>query len=196
MALGFAKSTGGESFLPSFRFNAVSGDAVIAGSTKSSDGVTWEKFENEVSFPVKFIFDFENLEVGWLHFAASGPSFALVKLGERMPEKPSLEHKQGFRINLYNKDAGLVTFANSSKTIAEVMDTLHDSYLRDAKANAGKVPVVEIKGVKKISIKTKEGAKNYKQPEWSIVNWVSRPEAMTPEKVEEAKIFPTSDDDF
>lgn len=196
MALGFAKSTGGESFLPSFRFNAVSGDAVVAGSTKSPDGITWEKFENEISFPVKFIFDFENLEVGWLHFAATGPSFAVVKLGERMPEKPSIDHKQGFRINLYNKETGLVTFANSSKTVAEPMDLLHDAYLRDVKANTGKVPVVEIKGVKKISVKTKEGSKNYKQPDWSIVSWVARPEAMTPEKFEEAKIVASDPDDF
>ena len=194
MALGFTKTTG-DSFLPSFRFNAVSGDAVVAGSAKASDGVTWEKFENEINFPVKFIFDFEDLEVGWMHFSATGPSFVLAKLGERIPEKPSLEHKQGFRIHLYNKEHGLMTFANSSKTIAEVMDTLHDAYLRDAKANAGKVPVVEIKGVKKVSVKTREGSKNYKQPDWSIVSWVARPEAMDVKKIEEAKSV-VADDDF
>lgn len=193
MALGFTKTTG-DSFLPSFRFNAVSGDAVIAGSEKAADGVSWDKFETPITFPVKFIFDFENLEVGWLHFAATGPSFALVKLGERMPEKPSLDHKQGFRVHLYNKEHGLMTFANSSKTIAEVMDVLHDSYLRDAKANPGKVPVVEIKGVKKVSIKTKEGNKNYKQPDWSIVSWVARPEVMNEKKIDEAKIIADADD--
>ena len=195
MALGFAKTTG-DSFLPSFRFNAVSGDAVVAGSTKDADGSTWNKFENEITFPVKFIFDFENLEVGWLHFAATGPSFALVKLGERMPEKPSLDHKQGFRIHMYNKEHGLVTFANSSKTVAEPMDALHDAYLQGIKDNTGKVPVVEIKGVKKVSIKTKEGAKNYKHPDWSIVGWVARPEAMDTKKIEEAKAPAVSDEDF
>ena len=46
MALGFAK-TSGDSFLPSFRFNAVSGDAVIVGSTKNADGVSYDKFEND-----------------------------------------------------------------------------------------------------------------------------------------------------
>jgi hypothetical protein len=195
MALGFAKSSG-DSFLPSFRFNAVSGDVVIAGSTKNPDGQTWDKFEHEVSLPAKFIFDFANLEVGWVQFAATGPSFAMVKVGERMPERPNPEHKQGFRITLYNKEHGLVTFSNSSNTVADPMDTLHDAYLRDEKANPGKVPVVEFKGVKKIQIKTKEGSKTYKQPDWAIVQWVARPEAMDDKKIEEVEEPSTSDDDF
>lgn len=197
MALGFTKSSG-EDFLPSFRFNAVSGDAVIVGSKKNADGVTWDKFENEVTFPAKFIFDFANLEVGWIHFAAPGPSFALVKIGERMPAKPSEEHKQGFRVKLFSKAHGLSAFSNSSRTIAEVMDALHDQYLAGEKANSGKVPVVEIKGVKKVQVKTKEGAKNYKQPVWAIVSWVARPEELTEKAIEEvAKAAePEASDDF
>jgi len=46
------------------------------------------------------------------------------------------------------------------------------------------VLLAEIKGTKKVSVKTKEGAKNYKQPDWAIVSWVARPEALT-EKVTE-----------
>ena len=59
MAMGLQKSSGAD-FLPSFRFNAVSGLAVIAGSTKANDGVSYEKFENDVVFPAKFIFDFSD----------------------------------------------------------------------------------------------------------------------------------------
>ena len=195
MAMGLQKSSGAD-FLPSFRFNAVSGLAVIAGSTKANEGVSYEKFENDVVFPAKFIFDFSNLEVGWIEFAATGPSFAMVKVGERMPAKPTETHKQGFRIHLYNKEHGLVTFSNSSKTVAEPMDSLHDQFLRDEKANAGKVPVVEIVGTKKVQVKSKEGVKTYRQPEWSIVSWVARPEAMDEKKIEEAKIAVASDDDF
>lgn len=195
MGLGISNKNTGEEFLPVFKFNAVSGDAVIASSEKNSSG-EYEKSEKEVSFPVKFIFDFANIEVGWMEFTATGPSFALVKLGERMPAKPSDTHKQGFRIKLYNKEFGLSYFSNSSKTIGEVMDTLHDQYLRDEKSNAGKVPVVEIKGVKKVSVKTKEGSKNYKQPDWSIVSWVVRPEAMTEKAKEVIKEEVISNDDF
>ena len=195
MAMGLQKSSGAD-FLPSFRFNAVSGLAVIAGSRKANDGVSYEKFENDVAFPAKFIFDFSNLEVGWVEFAATGPDFSMVKVGERMPAKPSETHKQGFRIHLYNKDHGLVTFSNSSKTVAEPMDALHDQFLRDEKANAGKVPVVEIIGTKKVQVKSKEGVKTYRQPEWKIVSWVARPEGMT-EKAEVVAPEPVaSSDDF
>jgi hypothetical protein len=195
MAMGLTKSGGDGDFTPVFKFNAVSGDAVIASSAKNASG-EWEKAEKDVSFPAKFIFDFAELEVGWMHFSSTGPSFAMVKIGERMPAAPSADHKQGFRVRMYNKEHGLCVFSNSSKTIAEVMDTLHDNYLRDEKANAGKVPVVEIKGVEKVSVKTKEGAKNYKRPVWSIVSWVAKPEAMTAKVVEESKVETASDDDF
>ena len=197
MALGFTKAGGDGDFSPVFKFNAISGDAVIASSVKSASG-EWEKVENDVSFPAKFIFDFANIEVGWMHFSSSGPSFAMVKIGDVLPARPSPDHKQGFRIKLYNKEHGVAVFSNSSKTIAEVMDVLHDSYLRDEKAHTGKVPVVEIKGTKKVSVKTKEGAKNYKQPEWAIVGWVVRPEAMTKAPIAEApKVAEAlSDEDF
>ena len=194
MALGLQKSNGGGDFLPVFKFNAVSGDAAIASSTKNEKTGEYDKNEKEVSFPVKFVFDMPEIEVGYMHFAATGPSFAMVKIGQPLPEKPSLEHKQGFRVKLYNKEYGLCVFSNSSKTISEVMDALHDAYMAGAAKNVGKLPVVEIKGTKKVSVKTKEGAKNYKQPDWSIVSWVSRPEALTEKVAEAAKEVETSDD--
>ena len=194
MALGFTKNSG-EEFLPSFRFNSVSGDATVNGSKKNADGVTWDKFEHEVKFPVKLAADFANIQTGWIHFSASGPSFHLVKLGERLPPKPSEDHKQGFKLRLYNKEFGACDFANSSKTVGEALDFLHDEYLKHEKENAGKIPVIEITGVEKIVIKTREGSKNYKKPAWSIVSWIPRPEALA-EKVEEPKVVETSDDDF
>lgn len=194
MALGFTKANSGEDFLPVFKFNAVSGDAAIAWSEKTASG-EWEKQEKEVKFPVKFIFDMENIEVGWMLFAATGPNFALVKLGNPLPPQPTKDHKQGFRVRLYNKENGLCVFSNSSRTIAEVMDVLHDQYVKGAKDNAGKVPVVEIKGTKKVAVKTKEGSKNYKQPEWSIVSWVARPDAMIEKVAEPVKVEATVEDD-
>lgn len=194
MALGFTKNSG-EDFIPSFRFNAVSGDALIAWSEQDKNG-EWEKKEKDVKFPVKFIFDMENIEVGWLHFSASGPSFALVPLGHPLPAKPTPEHKQGFRVRMFNKEHGLCAFANSSRTIGDVMDVLHDEYLKGIKDNAGKVPVVEIKGVKKVAVKTKEGSKNYKQPEWSIVSWVARPDALKEQVSVVVESEPEEDSEF
>ena len=196
MALGLTKSNGSGDFTPIFKYNAVSGEAVITTSTEA-DGGTFEKQEKEVVFPVKFVFDFPELEVGWMKFSSEGPSFAMVKLGERLPQQPYEGHKQGFRIKLYNKEYGLCVFSNSSKTIGEVMDILHNSYLEGRKMNVGKVPVVEIKGTEKIAIKTREGSKNYKRPVWSIVAWIQKPEAMITKVKEEPKVVaPVSDEDF
>ncbi len=194
MALGLQKSGGDGDFTPVFKFNAISGDAVIASSIKVNDA--WEKQEKQVSFPAKFIFDFADLEVGWMQFSSAGPSFAMVKLGQPLPTKPDENHKQGFRVKMFSKEYGLCVFSNSSKTIAEVMDVLHDQYQKEEKANAGKVPVVEIKGIEKVSVKTKEGAKNYKRPVWSIVSWVAKPEGMTVKVKEEPVAEVTDSDEF
>lgn len=194
MSLGLTNGGGNNDFSPVFKFNAVSGDTVIASSLKNASG-EWEKVENDVKFPAKFVFDFENIEIGWMKFAATGPSFHMVKLGERMPQRPDTDHKQGFRVKLYNKEHGVCIFSNSSKTIGEVMDTLHDKFLEGKDANKGKVPVVEIKGTEKIAVKTKDGSKNYKRPVWSIVTWIARPEALDAAPVEEAPAPAKSEDD-
>lgn len=198
MALGLTKSScnGSGDFLPSFRFNAVSGDAMIVSSAQGASG-EWEKNEVDVNFPQKFIFDFENLEIGWMKFTVSGPSYIMVKIGERIPPVPNgdKDYKQGFRISLYSSKLGLSSFSNSSKTIAEVMDVLHDQYLNGLKTNTGKLPVVEIKGTKKISLKTKEGTKNYKQPDWAIVSWVERPEAIMNNATKVIAVEPPENDD-
>ncbi len=194
MALGLTKSGSGGDFTPVFKFNAVSGDAQIASSVQNNG--EWEKIEKDIAFPAKFIFDFAEIEVGWMQFSSSGPSFLMVKLGERIPARPDENHKQGFRIKLYSKEYGLCVFSNSSKTIGEVMDVLHDQYLNNEKQNHGKVPVVEIKGTEKVAIKTKEGSKTYKRPIWSIVSWVAKPEGMTAKVVEEPKAEAVADDDF
>ena len=177
MALGLSYNSG-EEYLPSFRYNSISGEAVIASNEKNASG-EYEKKQVEVKFPAKFAADFENLEVGFLAFKTTGPSFHLVKIGERLPPKPDDEHKQGFRLNLWSKQYGPLAFAATSRTISEAVDVLHDSYLKDAGAHAGKVAVVEFSGTEKIQIKTPQGTKTYKKPLLSIVSWIDRPEELT-----------------
>ena len=196
MALGLQKTLSDNDFLPAFKLNAVSGDAVIAGSTRNADGLSWDKFTKELSFPLKFVFDFSTLEIGWIRITATGPDLDLVKVGSLLPKRPSKDHKQGFRVTIYNKEHGLLAFMATAKAISDVMDVLHDSFVRDEKANEGKLPVVEIKGTKKIQTKTKEGMKTCKQPDWSIVSWVARPDAMIAKVEVPVSQDTSSDDDF
>jgi len=197
MALGFTR-TSNEEFLPILKFNSVSGDMVVSSNVRGASG-EWEKQEKEVRLPTKFVFDFANIEIGWMHFGSTGPSFALVKLGQPIPplpadhDKVAKKYNQGFRIKLYSKEHGVCVLSQSSKTVGEAMDELHNQFVKEEKANTGKVAVVEINGTKKVSVSTKEGKKNYKAPEWSIVSWVPRPEALT-EKVAEPEPVKMADD--
>ena len=195
MAFGFKRS-GGEEFYPSFRFNAVSGDATINGSERGSDG-QFEKYEHQVDFPVKLAADFAGIELGWIAFGLQGPSFHLVKYGERMPAQPDKDHKQGFKLRLVHKEFGICDWANSSRTVGDVIDLLHDQFLREEKANPGKVPVITISGTEKTMVKTQQGNKAYKKPVIKITGWVPRPELLDvkPEPVKEATLD-LDDDDY
>lgn len=184
MALGFMKASSGEDFLPSLRINVISGDCIVAGSEKNADGQTWNKYEKEVKFPAKFVADMDNIEVGWIYFSAQGPNFVLVKIGQEMPSKPSDNHRQGFRLKMYHKDFGLVMLANSSTTVKDVMNDIHDAYMAAKDKNVGKFPVIEFKGTERIRIKTKEGTKNYKKPVLAITDWVEKPEGWTKQEEE------------
>ena len=194
MALGFQRSSG-EDFLPSFRFNSISGDIIVASSVKNEKTNEWEKTENEVKVPVKFVFDLADIEIGWMHFSTSGPSFAMTKLGMPLPTRPTTDHKQGFRVKMFNKEHGLCVFSATSKTICDAMDELHDAYIKGEKENPNKVPVIEIRGTEKVPVKTRDGTKNFKKPSWSIVAWVTRPEQMA-EKVVSAAVESDDGDEF
>ena len=202
MALGFTRPTGGgDDFLPILKYNSISGDLAVSSSSKVGDA--WEKNEKDIPLPAKLIFDLAEIEIGYMHFSTSGPTFHLVKIGQPFPPLPAdhdpktKKYNQGFRVHVFSKEFGLCAFSQSSKMVGEAMDVLHNQYMKEKDANAGKLPVVEFKGTKKISVSTKEGAKTYKCPEWSIVSWVDRPEAMSPKVVEEVKASASvADDDF
>lgn len=178
MALGF--NTEGRSsgdILPIVKFDAKSGDFIARNREQRSDGM-WDNIEEEVALPFKAIFDFDNIEVGWLSFSSGAPDFHMVKYGERMPAQPSPEHKHAFRIRIYSKALGLREFSHSSKTMLRAMDPLHNQFLADQTANPGKVPVVEVSGLETVKVNSPQGELRFKAPKWSIVSWVAKPEAM------------------
>jgi len=177
MALGLSmESTGGGDILPIIKFDAKSGD-FIQQDRENING-TWEKKETELSLPIKIAFDFENLQVGWLSFASGAPDFAMVKIGEAMPAKPSDEHKQAFRLKIYKPELGIREFSHSAKTVLKTMDVLHNQYEAEKGHNAGKIPVVHITGLTTVKVNSPNGELRFKAPEWSISEWIDRPSAM------------------
>lgn len=178
MALGFStESRSSGDILPILKYDAKSGDFVARNRVQDTDG-TWQNVEEEVALPFKAIFDFDNIQVGWLSFATGTPDFAMVSYGERMPAQPTPEHKQSFRVRIYSKSLGLREFSHSAKTVLRALDALHNQFLADKPANPGKVPVVEISGLETVKISTPQGELRMKAPKWSITSWVAKPEAM------------------
>lgn len=178
MALGF--NTEGRSsgdILPIVKFDAKSGDFIARKREQGSDGI-WENIEEEVALPFKAIFDFDNIEVGWLSFSSGAPDFHMVKYGERLPAQPSPEHKQAFRIRIYSKALGLREFSHSSKTMLRAIDALHNQFVTDKPANPFKVPVVEVSGLETVKVNSPQGELRFKAPKWSIVSWATAPREM------------------
>lgn len=178
MALGFnteARSSG--DILPIVKFDAKSGDFIARNRVQGSDGM-WENVEEEIALPFKAVFDFANIEVGWLSFSSGAPDFHMVPFGQRLPAQPTPEHKQAFRIRIYSKALGLREFSHSSKTMLRAIDALHNQFLADNAANPGKVPVVDIAGLETVKVNSPQGELRFKAPKWSIVQWIAKPEAM------------------
>ena len=179
MALGFTETTsGGGDFLPIVKYSAKDGSFVRQDRHQAPDG-TWEKSETEMETPIKVVMDMDAIEVGYIAFTVNGPDFRMVQVGEPMPQQPTPDHKEGFRIRLYNKEIGLREMSSSSKIVRNQMNDLHDAFLAGKADNPGKLPVVEITGSDRIQIETKaQGTQTFRSPKWSISGWIERPEGM------------------
>lgn len=177
MALGFLnESTGssGSKFLQAIKFDAKAGDLLAVMREPSSEPGKWERRDEEVEMPAKFVVDFEGMQCGWLTFQPTYHA-EMVTVGEAMPARPSMDHKQTVRLKMFHKQYGLREFTPTSKTVLRVIDKLHDDYLAAAGKNKGKMPVVEFSGVETVKIATPQGELRFKAPVMNIAGWVAPP---------------------
>jgi len=179
MALGFStEARAGGDILPIIKFDAKGGDWLKQNRVQGPDG-TWQKHEEEVAAPFKFCADLAALEVGFLSFATGAPDFHMVTIGDPMPVRPSDDHKQAFRMRVVvSGESGPREFSHSAKTVLRVVDKLHDQYMAERSANAGKLPVIEAGTPETIKMQGPNGELRFKAPTLSIVSWVDRPAAM------------------
>lgn len=142
-------------------------------------GGAWETSNVDITQAFQAVFDMENIEVGWVHFAGGqAPSWCMVPFGSPFPDRPTDKHKQAFRMTvLLGKSCGgdLREFAAQAKVVIGALDTLHDAYTAGLKANAGKLPVVRMTGA--TPIVSKSGAQSFTNyaPVLEITSWVGRP---------------------
>lgn len=179
MALGLnTESTSGGEFTPVFKYDARSGRAFRVDRAQGGDGA-WQTDNVEVTNGLTAVMDLENIQVGWLLFAAGvAPQMTMVPLGSALPARPSDQHKQGFKMLLkLGKSSGgdVREFAATSKAVLGSIDLLHTEYEKGRVANPGKLPVVSLTGSKAVTSKGQgQTSVNY-APEWSITKWIDRP---------------------
>lgn len=181
MAFGIqTEASGGGNFTPVVKINAKQGRVWRVDRSQGTDG-GWITDEVDITSDFQFVPDFENIEIGWMHFAAGqAPDLRMVRIGESLPAKPSENHKQGFRLNLkLGKACGgdLRELAATAKTISGPFDKLHDLYLSEKKAHGDELPVVRMTGMKKVDTKTQHGTNTNFEPVFEIVSWIGREKA-------------------
>lgn len=195
MAFGISTESGGGNYMPTVKINAKQG-RVYRVDRSQVDG-QWTTDEVEITSDFQFVPDFENMQIGWLHFASGqAPSFSMVGLGNVMPDRPTPDHRQGVRLKVkLGKTCGgdMREIAATAKTILGPLDKLHDEYLAGLKSNAGKAPVVKMVGMKKIDTKTAHGTNTNFEPVFEITKWVDQPAEFTGgQPANEPKAEPTA----
>lgn len=174
---GFFDSVGeGNSFLPIIKYDARS------GRLSRRDRENGENNDIDITRSFKAIFDFDNVEIGWINFNTGGaPDYRVRRYADGVKvDKPSEEgFKRGFRLVLkLSKECGgdVREFSSNAAACLDGIKNLMDSYDTGSKSNAGKLPVVEFKdSVAKSSSGGALKTTNY-VPVWEIVGWVKRPD--------------------
>ena len=181
MALNLPKNEGGPR-TPIIKFDARAGRIFRVDRTQEADG--WNSKTTEITPVFQAIFDLANIELGWLYFPTNGaPEISVARYGQPLPEKPSKNHRAGFRVHMLlgvQSGGDVREMAANAQVSIKGMDALHDAYLAGLKANPGLLPVVKLAGTEAVTSSGKDAAgksvssQNY-MPRWEITKWVPRP---------------------
>lgn len=173
---GFFDSVGGSGadFLPIVKYDARS------GRVARRDRENGETHEVDITKNFKAIFDFDNVEIGWINFATGGaPDFRMSRFADGGNiDKPGDDFKRGVRwVIKLSKECGgdIREFASNAAAFLDGAKKLHDDYVAQSKDHEGKLPVVVFKdSVAKTSGEGARKSTNY-VPVFEITGWVPRP---------------------
>jgi len=170
-----APAGGGVDFLPIVKYDARS------GRMSKRDRDNGETHETDITRSFKAVFDFENVELGYIKFVAgTAPDFRLSRFADGEPvANPGEGYKKGVRFVVkLAKDCGgdVRELASNARAFTKAIKKLHGEYLEGVKGAPGKLPVVALKD--SYAETSGEGAKkstNY-VPIFEITAWVNRPD--------------------
>jgi len=179
MALGLPQSSGGSGDRSAvLKYDARAGRLFRVDRAQDSAG-NWVNTPVEITRTFQAVIDIEQIETGWLHFPkAAAPDMRLVPIGQPLPDKPSNDHRAGFRVMMkLGKDCGgdVREMASNAGVSIAGMDVLHDAYTKGVAANPGKLPVVVLKDTVAVKSQGQETTSTNYQPVWDIVKWIDRP---------------------
>jgi hypothetical protein len=166
-------------FTPIVKYDARSGRIFRVDRLNTGNG--FESDQVDITQIFKAIFDFENVEIGWMLFTpGAAPNFVLVPIGNQLPDRPSPKHKQGIRLLLHlNKACGgdkpVREIAGNAKAFLGGMDEIYGEYKTEKAKYPGQLPVIVL--VTTLPVTTGSGDKkstNY-QPKFKIDGWAPRP---------------------
>ena len=166
-------------FTPIVKYDARAGRIFRVDRLDTGNG-----FENnpvDITSNFKAIFDFENIEVGWIDFpVGSAPSFALVPMGKQLPERPSVKHKNGIRMLLRlskacGGDKPIREIAGTSKAFLSGMDDVYGEYLKERVKYPGKLPVIVLVSTTPVTTGSGERKSTNYHPKFKIDGWSPRP---------------------
>ena len=133
----------------------------------------WSNQDGEFQLE-KFVFDYENLQTGWMLIAVGVFEFQPDESLGRKAAQPSPDFKRGFKAVFFNKQMGVAEFSANGAGANMGIESLYKQVQAQAGANVGKLPVVEYTG----SRPEKVGKGSTRVPEFNVTGWVARPAAL------------------
>jgi hypothetical protein len=179
MALGLNTNTNAEIF-PHIRYDARAGRLFRNDREQQPDG-KWESKNTDITSPAPLmLMDLAQIEVGWIAFTGGAPDFHMVRFGEPLPQQPSKEHRQGFRIRVYAPKllGGLREFSATARVVIAAMDALHNQFEAAPESGQRLLPLVMLAGTTPVVSKAPQGQTTNYAPIFEITKWLPRPDDM------------------
>jgi hypothetical protein len=179
MALGLNTNTNAEIF-PHIRYDARAGRLFRNDREQQPDG-KWEAKNTDITSPAPLmLMDLAQIEVGWIAFTGGAPDFHMVRFGEPLPQQPSKDHRQGFRIRVYAPKllGGLREFAATARVVIAAMDALHNQFEAAPESGQRLLPLVMLAGTTPVVSKAPQGQTTNYAPIFEITKWLPRPDDM------------------
>ena len=172
-------SNDGGDFTPIVKYDARAGRIFRVDRLDTGNG-----FENnpvDITANFKAIFDFENVEVGWLNFTpGTAPDLKLVPIGKQLPDRPSPNHKNGIRVLLRltkacGGDKPVREIAGTSKAFLSGVEAVYAEYLKEKAKYPGQLPVLVLEKTTPVSSGSGERKSTNYHPTFRIDGWAPRP---------------------